>query len=367
MAFSLAGFGAGFASKAASRLDEERVRSEKLQDEARQLATRQRLAKQAKRDQKKALAEELAQSLSIYYTPEQVKDIMSNGTAQAKYALQKGQVYDSKNLDASLQYQLPSNEIQNPEAPAAVPAEIGTFTSRFKNLPKKKSWDTLAAFQINLLERKINAVGNAEELEAIQKDEALWLEQAAALEKAKRKNESPENKNDPIYSDADRRKIIQDAVNYQRISLDVQADVQTGIISGIEGNNNLQMAEIRAAADLKVTNDNGFKEAQLDSRIKSMVQNATVSLNEYARTKVRENKVAYSSWAALQAAFANQEIVSGGTYAYKTTVTNAEGQEFEVFQGGTYLGDYGVRAGISGGYLNLPNTYAPSVQFEIIK
>ena len=371
MAFNLGAFGAGFASKLTDRLDEERVRAEKLIDENRQIATQQRLKKQASRDAEKLLAKELTESLSIYYTPDQVADIMGNGTAQAKYALAKGQTYDGKNLDASTQYTLPNNEITNPDgatADAAVPAAIGTFTSRFKKTPKKKTWDTLAAFQINLLERKINAVGDAEELSKIEADEAIWLTQAADLEKAKRKAEKEDgDSTEPIYSDESRRKLINDAVTYHRLSLDVQADISTGIISGIEGNNNLQMAEIRAAADLKVTNFNGFKETQLDSRIKSMVENATVSLNEFAKNKVRQEGTAYPSWDALQAAIANQSIVSGSTYAYQTTAVNAEGQPTTVFQGGTYLGEYGKNAGIENGYINLPTTYSPSVQFTIIQ
>ena len=65
MAFNLGAFGAGFASKLTDRLDEERVRSEKLQDEARTAATRQRLAKQAKREAKKALMRQAQKVLVI--------------------------------------------------------------------------------------------------------------------------------------------------------------------------------------------------------------------------------------------------------------------------------------------------------------
>ena len=58
MAFSLQGFGAGFASKMSQRLDEDRIRQEKLQDEARREATRVRLAKQAEREREKKEIEE---------------------------------------------------------------------------------------------------------------------------------------------------------------------------------------------------------------------------------------------------------------------------------------------------------------------
>jgi len=92
MAFSLAGFGAGFASKASERIDEERVRSEKLQDEARQIATRQRLSKQAKRDQKKALAEEYFGAFkALGLSDSQAAELAGQGKTAGDMYLQWGQ------------------------------------------------------------------------------------------------------------------------------------------------------------------------------------------------------------------------------------------------------------------------------------
>ena len=135
MAFSLAGFGAGFASKAASRLDEERVRSEKLQDEARQNATRQRLAKQAKRDQEKALAEEMASQLSLYFSPEQASAIMGKGLGAAKEALRMSGDLVSKGYSPQPLFNLSSATDMSDEdssemtsAVASSPQPIGTVT-----------------------------------------------------------------------------------------------------------------------------------------------------------------------------------------------------------------------------------------------
>ena len=41
MAFSLQGFGAGFASTLTQRINEDRIRQERIQDEARTIATKQ--------------------------------------------------------------------------------------------------------------------------------------------------------------------------------------------------------------------------------------------------------------------------------------------------------------------------------------
>lgn len=135
MAFSLAGFGAGFASKASERIDEERVRSEKLQDEARQIATQQRLRKQAKRDQEKALAEEMASQLSIYFSPEQASEIMGKGLGAAKEALRMSGDLVSKGYSPQPLFNLSSttnmsdeDSSEMVEAVASSPEAIGTIT-----------------------------------------------------------------------------------------------------------------------------------------------------------------------------------------------------------------------------------------------
>ena len=92
MAFNLGAFGAGFASKLTDRLDEERVRSEKLQDEARTVATRQRLAKQAKREAKKAAAEEYMGAFkALGLTDEQAAELAGQGKRAGDMYLQWGQ------------------------------------------------------------------------------------------------------------------------------------------------------------------------------------------------------------------------------------------------------------------------------------
>lgn len=116
MAFSLQGFGAGFASKMSQRLDEDRIRQEKLQDEARQQATRVRLAKQAQREKEKKVAEELTGSLSVYFSPEEVDAIMQRGVGAAKEALVLGQGAAAKGMSASPLINLPSSTLSTEES-----------------------------------------------------------------------------------------------------------------------------------------------------------------------------------------------------------------------------------------------------------
>ena len=116
MAFSLQGFGAGFASKMSQRLDEDRIRQEKLQDEARQQATRLRIAKQAQREKEKKVAEELTGSLSVYFSPEEVDAIMQRGVGAAKEALVLGQGAAAKGMSASPLINLPSSTLSTEES-----------------------------------------------------------------------------------------------------------------------------------------------------------------------------------------------------------------------------------------------------------
>jgi len=101
MAFSLQGFGAGFASQLSTNLNEQRRRQEKLQDEARTIATRQRLAKQAEREQEQKIIDELTGSLGVFFSPEEVTAIMKGGVGAAKQALTLGQNAAAKGMSAS--------------------------------------------------------------------------------------------------------------------------------------------------------------------------------------------------------------------------------------------------------------------------
>lgn len=85
MAFSLQGFGAGFASQLSTNLNEQRKRQEKLQDEATSIATRLRLQKQAKREEKKLLVEEQAKFLAtLGWGEKQIANAMKGGASSIK-------------------------------------------------------------------------------------------------------------------------------------------------------------------------------------------------------------------------------------------------------------------------------------------
>ena len=92
MAFNIGAFGAGFANKLSSRIDEERVRSEQLQDETRREATQVRLRNQAKRDAKKATAEEyLGAFKALGLSDAQATELAAQGKTAGDMYLKWGQ------------------------------------------------------------------------------------------------------------------------------------------------------------------------------------------------------------------------------------------------------------------------------------
>ena len=137
MAFSLQGFGAGFASKLTDRLDEERQRQEKLQDEATSIATRQRLAKQAKREEEKRIAEETIGMLTMLgYDESTAASIAGKGKAASEFAVTAGQQALQKGVDPNTVFNFSSGELGKEDQAtitetidAAKPIDIGGFTA----------------------------------------------------------------------------------------------------------------------------------------------------------------------------------------------------------------------------------------------
>ena len=138
MGFNLMSF-LGGAAGAGSRAMEQRkaqVAKEKETAEARQwqIATEARADSRARkkaRASKKRQAEERAEMLSLYYTEDQVKDIMGGGNAQAQFALDYATKLPS-GQDASANYRTSSQIAEVPPISGGPRGKVSPFTSRFK-------------------------------------------------------------------------------------------------------------------------------------------------------------------------------------------------------------------------------------------
>jgi hypothetical protein len=111
MAFNMSAFLGGAAMGVVDRIEDVERKAEKKSDRAYGRDEKDRLYNRAKRDKEKAITDELADSLSVYYTPDQVEDIMKNGKGASRYAVGRGEYYANNGMDASVAYQMPDNDI----------------------------------------------------------------------------------------------------------------------------------------------------------------------------------------------------------------------------------------------------------------
>ena len=138
MGFSLSSFLGGAAGAGSRGIEKRRdtLQREKETAEARQwqIATESRADSRNKKKERavaKREAEERADSLALYFNPDQVKDIMGGGKAQIQYALD----YASKlptDQDASLNYRTTSQLAEIPPISGGPRGRVSPFSSRFK-------------------------------------------------------------------------------------------------------------------------------------------------------------------------------------------------------------------------------------------
>ena len=153
MAFSLQGFGAGFASQLSTNLNEQRKRQERLQDEATSIATRQRLAKEAEREQEKKIAEETVAMLTMLgYSENQAAEIAKSGKSASDFWVNAGQEMLLKGGDPSTLLNISSSnvagnaqDIATETIKAGEVSDIGGMTNKTKN-----SVNILSGTNINL-------------------------------------------------------------------------------------------------------------------------------------------------------------------------------------------------------------------------
>jgi hypothetical protein len=138
MGFNLGAFLGGAARGGSQVLDERRAQADrdKVTKEERQwqIATE---ARADARSRKKARAaskkeeEERAEMLALYYTQDQVEDIMNGGKAQVQYALDYAKKLPT-DQDASANYRTSSMIAEVPPISGGPRGRVSPFTSRFK-------------------------------------------------------------------------------------------------------------------------------------------------------------------------------------------------------------------------------------------
>ena len=109
-------FAGGFADVIVDKVKAEEAQAREDESWDRRFQKQQDAINSRTRGQKRRAAEdaakELAEKLSIHYKPDQVVDILSNGTQKAQYALSQAEAFANDGLSASVGYGLPMDKIK---------------------------------------------------------------------------------------------------------------------------------------------------------------------------------------------------------------------------------------------------------------
>ena len=358
MGFNLQAFGTGFAKKLTENIDAETTREATLDSQIELISKRHEMERESKRIDDQAEADEIADSLSLYYKPDQVESIMKAGKRGIAHAVKRAEHYTEKGFAPSTMYTMPNNDISSMDTAgttsigdvskvSVAPEGMGgdTFVSRFKTIEPTKEFKTIAAFQVSLLQERIDAGTDPDKIAIVDAKEEQFFEQASKLENAKRKPEDTNPVN--FYTNTDRFKLINGMRELARNNRELTVG-EGGILMGdYRGSNRLSLAELDASLSLKTQNNLVGQEEVLYNEIKSMTNNALNALDAYAKAnykKVKSNKV-FENKEELQKEVGLGNVGVGDTYIVKLPVNGGE-----MYATGTYIGTNYTDIGIEKSY-----------------
>jgi len=358
MAFNLQAFGAGFAKKLTENIDAETAQQATLDAQINLISEKHKLERESKRIDDQADADEIAESLSLYYKPDQVESIMQGGKRGIAHAVKRAEHYTEKGYDPSTMYTMPNNDIVNMDTASATsigtvskvsgsPEGMGgdTFVSRFKTIEPTKEFNTIASFQVALLQERIDAGTDAEKIAVVDKKEEQFFAQASKLENAKRKPEDANPVN--FYTNTDRFKLINGMRELARNNRELTVGAGGILMGEYRGSNRLSLAELDASLNLFTQNNLVGQEEILYNEIKSITDNALNSLDSYAKAnykKIKADKV-FENKDELKEQVELGNIGVGDTYIVKIPVKDGE-----MYATGTYVGENYKKIGIDSGY-----------------
>ena len=277
MAFN---FGAFLGGASDNLVDMIKTKEAKLYKEEQDEKERTRKARVAAATQRRAdekEAKELAEGLSLFYSADQVKDIMGKGKTAGKYAISYAENMANKGYDASAGYAMPKTSIQSefafdvddPRGSQIDPqmAEIETgrvqdmteeaeaqpFVSRFTQPPKDKEITKAKTFEARLVEldfQRTNAPTEAQREEF----NSTYTETLSAYKKFKEDLDGKGTDTSKLtLSNADRSRYVDNALDraFQNVSW-AERDISGKLKLSVTGNeaNSFDLRK-RAVTDLR--------------------------------------------------------------------------------------------------------------------
>lgn len=310
MAFSLQGFGAGFASQLSTNLNEQRKRQERLQDEATSIATRQRLAKQAKREEEQKIAEETIGMLTMLgYDKKTAESIAKNGVSASQFAIEAGKKAMVKGVDPNTIWNFPSSgDGVSPTSQATInstidagkPADIGGMTTT-----KDTSGTVLSGTSINLkayqdlfsepdkiessfsarlavISQELARNPNRENAEALKKEQAALLADLEKMKDAEREKTGKVTESYTLGSvSATVREVRANALSRFGFKLGLNDEIEN-MQSGQEYL--ADISNLNAVAQL-TTRNSSIQSETMRFAIRALYDSAQVGLADYAFEK----------------------------------------------------------------------------------
>jgi hypothetical protein len=348
MGFNLGAFIGGAAKRGSEIIQEREARMLELQDEQRRIAQANAAKAAAKREAELEEMEELTGKLSLFYTEDQVKEILGNGKIAANYAVAQGATYAENGLNPSAEYQMPASRIANGVAksktatpsttamggseqpstpdttqqaiPTQEPVTVGSFASRFTPIPEKVTTGakTYEARLVELTSAKANA-RDADEATKIQKEIDQVLSSLAEFKKAAEK-EHGSIEEGLGFSKTTRDSLVNAELERQfEVAGMAEKDIN-GKISMIQTGNEANSFALRYNAHNNLSNN--YKEVKDDifqRQIASVKIDTDRAVSAYKSSKVRAGAVIIdpkNTQQSVQAAAAQGQYKQGDVVQY---------------------------------------------------
>jgi hypothetical protein len=349
MGFNLGAFIGGAATRGSEIIQEREARMLELQDEQRRIAQANAAKAAAKREAELEEMEELTGKLSLFYTEDQVKDILSNGKIAANYAVAQGATYAEAGLNPSAEYEMPASKIASGVSkatvdnkpsmgtmggeatpliktdktleaiPAGEPTRGGSFAGRFKAIPDKvtTSAKTFEAHLVELTNAKANArdEGEATQIQN-QIDQVISAHQKF---KSDAKGEFG-NTAGLDFSKSTRQSIIRGEMEKQLIFSGKAKKGVDGQLEMLQTGNEADLFAMRYTVYENLTNSYGKVDDEiLQSEIAAVKKDADRAVSAYKIGKMRAGAVVddnKKTQQEVQAAAVGGQYKNGDVVAY---------------------------------------------------
>jgi len=371
MAFNVMAALGGAATAFSDYSDEQARKAEKKKDREYAEEREQNIYDRNKKDAAQSAYDALAEQLSVFYRPDQVEDIMSNGNGAAKHAITRGTYYDKMGLAPSEHYKMPGNDIKNVNNKNAIsltpkpvvgigsisaaaeegadtrvdvaPEGLGgnSFASRFTIIADKEDL-TAAEFEARLLNDRLAAGDDPELLAEVDKKQKIFLDLAREKAEAARKDNDPDVEVE-FYTPTLRENKIAKFETAALNEMGVMTGLEGSITDKLKGTNTLAVSRLRAVENLTIDNAAGYQEVAMGKLIEGRKTIALNGINQYAQAKyrtVKSNKIFQNQAALVQASKDGTLKINDVYISFQKESINSEGKRVPAqYLVGTYLGD----------------------------